>query len=289
MEQAGKAKYLTQALDESITGLVNLASHWQISYPNDNVRSPSVDKAFPFLDLPLDIRVIIYSYVLSWPTLTRNFSRLGSSEAVLPNARKQLSTADREKIRDKPRLITPVIFLVNRQIKNEALGELARMPIIIDSPPLCVALTNRPFEITEFISAPLLKSCRRVLLTINTDLTPGNDLLLYRSDLKYWKPWEQCLSSLFLDVWAPGTHDLQVLDVEIGGVWSAKQFQDREINKKEASKKKRSPHLRSKCYRQSVLQQIRFGLRSLGPAVKVTVQDPDGSDIKHLLTKAPRT
>ncbi|KAF2491721.1 hypothetical protein BU16DRAFT_565422 [Lophium mytilinum] len=287
MEQTGKAKYLAHALGEGITGLVNLASHWQISLPDDKVPCPLMDNPFPFLDLPLDIRVIIYSYVLSWPTLTRNFSRLGSLESILLNARKPLSSTDREKARVKPRLVTPAIFLVNRQIKDEAMGELARMPIVIDSPPLCVALTNRPFEITEFISAPLLKSCRRVLLTINTDLTPGDGLLLYRSDLTYWKPWEQCLSALFLDVWAPGTHDLQLLDVEIGGVWSAKPFQDREI--KQVSKKKRSPHLRSKCYRQSVLQQMRFGLRSLGPGVKVTVRDPNGLDIKHLLTRASRT
>jgi len=74
------------------------------------------------------------------------------------------------------------------------------------------------------------------------------------------------------------------LDVEIGGVWSVKQFQDREINKP-----KRSPRLRNKCYRQSVLEQLRYGLRSLGPGVKVTVQGPDGQDIKHLLTRASRT
>jgi hypothetical protein len=210
------------------------------------------------------------------------------SASVSYNHYKHLSKEEREKTRVKPRMITPAIFLVNRQMKDEALGELARLPIVIDSPPICAAITNRPFDITEFISAPLLKNCRRVLLTINTDLTPADDLLLYRSDLQHWRPWEQCLSTLFLDVWAPGTHDLRILDVELGGAWSAQHFQDRKTSKLELDKKLRSPRLRKRCYRDSVLEQLRYGVRSLGSSVTVNVRGPDGHDTKYLLNKAPR-
>lgn len=64
---------------------------------------------------------------------------------------------------------------MNRQIHEEALEELCKIPLVIDAPPPHVSETNRYLKISDFISVRLLQRCRGVVLSINKELTPAED------------------------------------------------------------------------------------------------------------------
>ena len=77
--------------------------------------------------------------------------------------------------RHYPKLITPSILLLNRQIHGEALIELCKILLVIDAPPPHVSKTSCYFEISDFILERLLQRCRRVVFSINKELTPEED------------------------------------------------------------------------------------------------------------------
>ena len=77
--------------------------------------------------------------------------------------------------RHYPKLIIPSILLLNQQIHGEALIELYKILLVIDAPPPHVSKMSRYFEISDFILERLLQCCRRVVFSINKELTPEED------------------------------------------------------------------------------------------------------------------
>ena len=103
--------------------------------------------------------------------------------------------------RHYPKLITPSILLLNRQIHGEALDELCKTPLVIDAPPPHISKTARYFEILDFILGRLLQRCRRVVLSTNEELTPEEDLRNDSGDFQFWQHWDNFLNLLFLDIY----------------------------------------------------------------------------------------
>ncbi|OCK78103.1 hypothetical protein K432DRAFT_395039 [Lepidopterella palustris CBS 459.81] len=243
----------------------------------------SKKKPFRFLDLPVDIRIMIYSLVLGWPRLSQIIKKLTASEPGEVGQTRRFATAV-SRSRPRPVLVTPSILLINHQITGEALEELLRTTLILDMPSACVPMLYDPFEVTDFISIGLLKRCRRVVIAVNTDVTLGEDLMTFCGDEKFWQPWDHWLSFLFQDVWSPDNHDLDKLTVRIGGClqqpgtpWNSRG------NYSYNAWTNRPKYF--KHYREEVLQILHYSLRSLGKNVTISIQGPNGVELPHLMRR----
>ena len=159
--------------------------------------------------------------------------------------------------RHYPKLITPSILLLNRQIHGEALNELCEILTVIDAPPPRVSKTSRYFEILDFISERLLQRCCRAVLSTNEELTPEEDLRNGNGDYEFWQCWDDFPNLLFLDIWIYGGHNLKSLVVRIGGAPSAGRG-DWDLNLDHAHW---LAHDECRRYREKVLLLLHDGVR----------------------------
>ena len=117
-----------------------------------------------FLDLPVEIRVIIYEYLLNPNDYVRGYRQIETMIAAHTDRSRGPSCAD-------PRLYveryTPSILLLNRQITSEALDVLYRIPLILYGTPTTY-LAMRQMDITEFISEGLLQNIHYGILRLES-------------------------------------------------------------------------------------------------------------------------
>lgn len=114
-----------------------------------------------FLDLPLEIRTMIYENCVDYPTCRSMFDAFYTSQGEPKTSSKRPST-----IKAAIRFHTPTIFLLCKQISREALDLLRTRPLIIDQIPPWVFGHNRPLPLDYFISGPTLQKVKYIDLRV---------------------------------------------------------------------------------------------------------------------------
>lgn len=135
----------------------------------------------PFLELPREIRDMIYDYALDWPNLEAIFSRV-STLRNRANERWRTNKLDKTEYGGRigqymrkitkliqPTLITPSVLLLNRQISDEARIRLYRKTLVL---PGQVSIEQHYDKlkgpaILHFMSKAALQNVQRVELRIN--------------------------------------------------------------------------------------------------------------------------
>lgn len=144
-----------------------------------------------FLDLPGEIRLIIYAYSLNPNEYVSGYRQI-----------ENLLAADTDRSRgpvciySRPHVkrYTPTILLLNKIITIEALDVLYKIPLNLYGAPTTRFATDH-FHITEFISETLLQRIRHGILRLDTA-----DIYFVVSLLKIWNVGN-CLERL--DVYRP--------------------------------------------------------------------------------------
>jgi hypothetical protein len=146
-----------------------------------------------FLDLPVEIRVLIYEYLLNPNDYLSGYRQIETMITAHTDRSRGPSCAD-------PRLYveryTPSILLLNKQITSEALYVLYRIPLSLEGTPRTY-LAMRQMDITEFISEELLQNIHYGILRLDT---PHKHFVLPLLDI-----WEQRNNLKRLDVFRPMT------------------------------------------------------------------------------------
>lgn len=147
---------------------------------------------YRFLDLPVELRNIIYSYSIQWP----NFSEIFNEFSKWKSYKARCDEEKRTPLSARPsfeEMRTPTILLLNRKITAEALVVLYGRPFVLTSPsPHPIPFSN-PVYITEFISEATLRNVRTVALNINLNYTRTNSF----GDAN---GWTRTVTTLF-EVW----------------------------------------------------------------------------------------
>lgn len=144
-----------------------------------------------FLDLPGEIRIIIYAYSLNPNEYVSGYRQIENLLAA---------ETDRSRgpvcIYPRPHVerYTPSILLLNRQITMEALDVLYRIPLTLYGTP-STHFTVRQIDITEFISEALLQRIRHSILRLDS---AGKNFVLPLLDI-----WGAGNSLERLDVYRP--------------------------------------------------------------------------------------
>jgi hypothetical protein len=223
--------------------------------------SPSSKPPRSLLSLPADIRIIIYSYALTWPNLSDAFALTQKAQGIALKDYEHLSSPLCTIPRTPVRTTTPTILLLNRQITAEALDVLYRTPLVIPKPPPYSYVASRYYDIFEFVPETLLQSAWRVELVL--DAAADADVALrWDGGRKFWRAWASCLASLLLETWIAKGHSLRSLVIRLNepqgaGLGGHAQYP-----------------------RESMLLLLRYGISALGPIVKV--EGVRGEVLKYL-------
>ncbi|KAJ5782695.1 hypothetical protein N7457_004469 [Penicillium paradoxum] len=113
-----------------------------------------------FLDLPAEIRLMIYKHSLNPNEYVKSYGKLGD-HTVSP-ADGPLCTFPRSYVER----YTPSILLLNKQITTEALHLLYRIPLNLYGTP-STYFVMRQMDITEFISEHILQRIRYGVLRLD--------------------------------------------------------------------------------------------------------------------------
>jgi len=133
---------------------------------------------FPFLSLPFELRVLIYSYGHKWPDIRylwkdQNSWILYQREKLYKQSKTPDShSATRSRLPRcqtpvfKVKYSTPTILLLNRQISDEAIEVIYNTPLYLKTPSsgLDIPRRYRILDITKFFSRGTLQKLRRVHL-----------------------------------------------------------------------------------------------------------------------------
>lgn len=161
-----------------------------------------------FLQLPVELRLQIYEYVVDWPWLWPLFEEFHSEPqgwhvefGEFPQHPFQMST--------------PNIFLVNHQITAEAPTVLWKKAFTLISPVPYSLDKERPMRITEFVCKHALQKMEHVILDMN---------------MRHDKCWYDTIRTLF-HIWRQG-HSLRLLEVYVEDFehgWYSSSI-DKEVN-----------------------------------------------------------
>ena len=116
-----------------------------------------------FLDLPGEIRAIIYSYSLNPNEYVSGYREVEDQLAAHTD-RSRGPSCTYPYLHVK--LYTPSILLVNRQISNEALYTLHKIPLNLEAPP-STTFPMCQIDITEFVGKPLLQQIHYAVLRLD--------------------------------------------------------------------------------------------------------------------------
>ncbi|KAF2197932.1 hypothetical protein GQ43DRAFT_184175 [Delitschia confertaspora ATCC 74209] len=177
-----------------------------------------VSESFPFMELPLEIRDMIFPYVFNWPVYTKI-----QHGASCPVKKKRIIIKRRIPKCHKtpmwpPTKNTPAILLVNREIKEEALSALLRIPLIFDEAPPYVIQHNPEDEkqyLTTYLRPALLCEVHKMTLFINHSLSDEDDNRNI-DQFQVWDPWNIFMEYLWV-IWYRKLPQLHLLTVHIGG------------------------------------------------------------------------
>ncbi|OCL09968.1 hypothetical protein AOQ84DRAFT_8802 [Glonium stellatum] len=212
--------------------------------------SPSSKPPRSLLSLPADIRIIIYSYALTWPNLSDAFALTQKAQGIALKDYEHLSSPLCTIPRTPVRTTTPAILLLNRQITAEALDVLYRTPLVIPKPPPYSHVASRYYDIFEFVPETQLQNAWRVELVLDAATDP-EVALRWDGDRRFWRAWASCLASLLLETWIAKGNELRSLVIRL-----------REPKGVGLGRHAQYP-------RNSVLLLLRYGISALGPMVKV--------------------
>ncbi|KAF2796444.1 hypothetical protein K505DRAFT_215583, partial [Melanomma pulvis-pyrius CBS 109.77] len=164
---------------------------------------------FPFLQLPTDIRVLVYSYVVSWPTLTTvpHFTIPEEKIKRIVIVGNQIQQSQHNVAVWPPARTSLPLLLTCRQIKDEVLEELLRTPLVFEEgPPYALEYFRSNNAViyrylTSYISPSLLCNVRRMVLSIKFGLAPESpttgNLQSWGVFLVFlWHVWHQQLPKL---------------------------------------------------------------------------------------------
>ncbi|KAJ5085801.1 hypothetical protein N7532_010572 [Penicillium argentinense] len=116
-----------------------------------------------FLNLPPEIRLIIYAYSLNPNEYVSGYRKIELlAAAEMDRARGPVCAYPRPYIERN----TPAILLLNRKITKEALEVLYKIPLNLYSPPPTYFVMRR-MDITEFIGEPLLQRIQHGVLRLD--------------------------------------------------------------------------------------------------------------------------
>lgn len=104
-----------------------------------------------FLDLPAEIRLMIYTHMINPNEYVKSYGKLGDQIESSPK-RGPLCAIPRSYVKR----YTPSVLLLNRQITAEALHVLYRTPLDLYGTP-STYFVMRQMDITEFISEHILQ------------------------------------------------------------------------------------------------------------------------------------
>jgi hypothetical protein len=142
-----------------------------------------------FLDLPPEIRIMIYAHALNPNEYVKSYRKMTTAVAFTPTS---------PPLCDEPRLYveryTPSILLLNKRITIEALPVLYRKPLVLYGTP-STYFTMRQMDIAEFISEHLLQRIQYGVLRLRM---PNKNFVLALLDI--WGAGNQLIR---LDVYLP--------------------------------------------------------------------------------------
>lgn len=143
-----------------------------------------------FLELPCEIRLIIYTYALN----PNEYKKAYRKVIAYANDTDRLRGPSCAHTRPYVERYTPPILLLNRQITTEALQVLYQIPLHLYGTP-STQYTMRQMDIAEFISEGLLQKIRHAVLKLRS---PNKHFVLTLLDI--WGA-RNCLETL--DVYLP--------------------------------------------------------------------------------------
>ncbi|KAH8808860.1 hypothetical protein F5884DRAFT_793605 [Xylogone sp. PMI_703] len=167
--------------------------------PGPKVEDPArpSDPYSPFLALPREIRNMIYTHALTYPSFNRDYQSMRNVPL--------------------PPLTTPTILLLNHQITSEALASLHRAPLVIDAaPPSSMGNNLKWIEITDLISYRTLQAVPRVTLAMDLNFQPAR-----KDRFDNALSWANTVEIL-LDIWG-FKHRLEELVVKVDYVPPSKR------------------------------------------------------------------
>ncbi|KAJ9136444.1 hypothetical protein NKR23_g9846 [Pleurostoma richardsiae] len=144
------------------------ASLLEVDCDREAVQRRSTAKPLCWLDLPSEIRNIIYEYSLDYPDSCTLYS--GYNNAILAYHQRRLTPGT-----DSPEpfptfsgcLSTPTILLLNRRITSECLPILRCRTLVIDRLPPWVPGQPAPMLVSDFIGRRTLQAARRIDLRLS--------------------------------------------------------------------------------------------------------------------------
>lgn len=245
-------------------------------------------QVFRFLDLPAEIRIMIYPYMLTWP----EFTKIPHHPKCPAKKKRIVIGAKMPNCQEVPmwppyRKLASNILLVNRQIYNEARYELLKSPFLLEEAPPFVyqkalpAPANRPLKyLTSNISPSLLCGIRFMKLSMNAHLTVLTDNHSL-DDLHLWEPWNVFLEFLWR-VFYNTPPALQELHLVVGGLVSTGV--GAELN----GAAQFIPRPGHRHPREATLYYLAGVLRMLSKKCTVKIQGANVQVIRYLATNAQR-
>jgi len=161
-----------------------------------NVTLRSKARTLPFLELPAEIRNMVYEYAADWNDGPKHLHRIIHS----------IEEGNCEKSLQKVRMSTPTILLLNRQITAEVFDVLERKPLALSSVEPCNISMQ---SMNRVISATTLQKIPCIVLRTPLVVENLTQLDLYPAGCNLWSR-QNSLQSLSLALDGGPTYHFEI-------------------------------------------------------------------------------
>ncbi|CEJ54296.1 hypothetical protein PMG11_00615 [Penicillium brasilianum] len=172
-----------------------------------------------FLELPGEIRLIIYAYLLHPNDYLSGYRQIETMITAHTDRSRGPSCADPRYYVER---YTPSILLLNKQITSEALDVLHRIPLNLEGTP-GTYLAMRQMDITEFISEELLQNIHYAILRLDFAhkhfVLPLLDIWGQRNNLKRLDVYRPRTTPIPRDHWKVVKSRIRTFSTTVPVIW----------------------------------------------------------------------